>query len=55
MYSNGSGLNTGDSGVMITNNGMRLTGGWNSSFSSTVGYSELDGNGSLKHVYFAII
>ncbi|MCS7299349.1 MAG: hypothetical protein RMJ37_05260, partial [Spirochaetia bacterium] len=50
VYSVGSGLNDSGSGVVISNNNIRLIGGWNSAFSSVVGYSELDGGGSLTHI-----
>lgn len=55
LYTPGSGLNSSgsDSGVVITNNNVRLIGGWNIGFSSIVGYSELDGNNVVKHIIFA--
>ncbi|MCS7299013.1 MAG: hypothetical protein RMJ37_03490, partial [Spirochaetia bacterium] len=43
LYTPGSGLNSSgsDSGVVITNNNIRLIGGWDSGFNSMIGYSEL--------------
>ncbi|MEN2997961.1 MAG: NosD domain-containing protein [Brevinematia bacterium] len=53
LYTPGNGLNIGDSGVVITNDGIKLVGGWDSGFNNIVGYSELDGSYIVKHVIFA--
>lgn len=50
VYTPGNGLNSSDTGFSITTNGLKVIGGWNSDFSSVVGYSELDGNNNLYHI-----
>jgi parallel beta-helix repeat protein len=50
LYTSGDGLNNTGSGFVINRPNVIISGGWNSSFSSVVGKSELDGNGSLYHV-----
>ncbi|MCX8096177.1 MAG: hypothetical protein N3D81_01615, partial [Spirochaetes bacterium] len=54
VYTQGNGLNTETSGVVITNDGIKIIGGFDESFSSIVGYSELDGGGSLIHIILAM-
>ena len=55
-YSNGAGListnltGISNSGIWITNAGIRLSGGWNSTFTSQTGKSLLNGNLQVKHV-----
>jgi hypothetical protein len=48
-YTNGDGLST-NVGLVINRPNVIISGGWNNDFSSVVGESELDGNGSLYHV-----
>ncbi len=53
VYTSGSGLNSNSSGVYVTNiSNLTIEGGYDSSFSNILGYSELDGNGSLYHIIF---
>jgi hypothetical protein len=47
VYTPGSGLISSGSGFVINRPNIVISGGWNSDFSSVVGKSELDGNGSL--------
>ncbi|MCX8096316.1 MAG: right-handed parallel beta-helix repeat-containing protein [Spirochaetes bacterium] len=42
----------GDSGVLITNNNIRIIGGWDANFNNIIGYSELDGENILYHILF---
>jgi parallel beta-helix repeat protein len=49
VYTNGDGLST-NVGFVINRPNLIISGGWDSSFSSVEGKSELDGNGSLYHV-----
>ncbi|MCX8095947.1 MAG: Ig-like domain-containing protein [Spirochaetes bacterium] len=49
-YTPGNGLNSTDSGVVITNNNINLAGGWNITFTSRTGYSLLDGMNNLYHI-----
>ncbi len=53
VYKSGDGLSGSGSGVYVTNiSDLTIEGGYDSSFGNVVGYSELDGNGSLYHVIF---
>lgn len=52
VYTPNNGILSGDSGVIITNNDIKLIGGWDSSFNNVIGYSELDGEYSVKHIIF---
>ncbi|MCX8028799.1 MAG: Ig-like domain-containing protein [Brevinematales bacterium] len=52
-YTPGNGLNSSGFGVVITNNNLRLIGGWNVGFSSRSGYSILNGQNSLNHIIFS--
>ncbi|MBL8992243.1 MAG: hypothetical protein JNM63_02820, partial [Spirochaetia bacterium] len=54
LYTNGAGLNTPavGRGVLITNDSLRIMGGWNLSFAAQSGVSELDGNGLLTNIIF---
>lgn len=52
-YRSGSTLDTGDYGLQISLGNLTLRGGYNSSFSSTSGRSELDGVNMVEHVVFA--
>jgi parallel beta-helix repeat protein len=49
VYTNGDGLSN-NVGFVINRPNLIISGGWDSSFSSVEGKSELDGNGSLYHV-----
>lgn len=50
-YIHGSGLNSlSNNGVNISNNGICLSGGWNSSFSLQNGFSVLDGTNRVNHI-----
>ncbi|MCX8096394.1 MAG: hypothetical protein N3D81_02715, partial [Spirochaetes bacterium] len=53
-YTPGNGLNATSeySGVVLTNNNISIIGGWDSNFSSIVGYSDLNGNNILRHVMY---
>lgn len=48
IYTPENGLNSSGSGVVITNNNLRIVGGCNSEFSIIVGYSKLDGTNGLQ-------
>jgi hypothetical protein len=50
VYTPDSGLSSSGSGFVINRPNIVISGGWNSDFSSVEGKSELDGNGSLRHV-----
>lgn len=51
IYTPGNGMNTNDSGILITNfSGLRIVGGASEDFVNLIGMSELDGNGNLDHV-----
>ncbi len=48
VYKNGDGLlDDGQNGMTITNNNLQIIGGWNNTFTSQTGYSELDGQKSM--------
>ncbi|MCS7299829.1 MAG: hypothetical protein RMJ37_07760, partial [Spirochaetia bacterium] len=53
VYTPGNGLNNSNIGVVITNNGLNIVGGWDNNFNSIIGYSELDGMNNLYHVVYA--
>ncbi len=51
VYGRGSGLNSSDSGVILSNFiTLNFMGGWNSGFTAQTGQSELDGAGALLHI-----
>jgi len=50
VYTPGSGLSSSGSGFVINRPNVIISGGWDSSFSSVVDKSELDGNNSLYHI-----
>ena len=46
IYTRGNGLNNSSDGIIITDiSNLNLIGGWNNTFGSIIGYSELDGGG----------
>lgn len=53
-FSPGNGLNPNENGVTIMNiTNLEISGGWNENFTYVVGYSDLNGMGTLYHVVFA--
>ncbi len=55
VYTPGNGLENGFNGVKLINiyrDRFIIEGGYGRDFSSVIGYSELDGNGSLYHIIF---
>lgn len=52
VYKPGAGLNATSNGVMISNNGLNLYGGFSQDFSARNGISELDGTNRHFHILF---
>lgn len=53
VFAPGSGLEPTGFGLIITNSGLHLSGGWDGGFLSVTGYSVLDGTNGLEHVVYA--
>ncbi len=49
-YEPGNGLNANQTGVILTNNNITLSGGWNSGFSTRTAHSVLSGKGLLTTI-----